>query len=448
MLLQQIAFVLVSAAAIWFFTKNVRRLRANILQGRSLKIDDQPAQRWRNVALLALGQKKMFKKVIPATLHFIVYAGFIIINLEVLEIILDGVFGTHRLFAKVMSPGAYGAFISAFELLAAGVLVSVIIFLIRRHMLLLPRFRSPEMKGWPSLDADIILYVEISLMLAFLVMDAADWQLQQLGAAHYPVVGPFLVSQWISPLFEGLSQSTLVGIERAGWWFHILGIYAFLNYVPYSKHLHIFLAFPNAYYAPLESQGKVDNMPTVAQEVQNMMDPDAAPEEEGADAEEVPSFGARDVGELNWRHLLGAYSCTECGRCTAACPASQTGKLLSPRKIMMDTRDRAAELGAYKAQHGADAHDGKQLLSEEYITEEEIRACTTCQACVEACPVQINPLSIIIELRRYAVMEESSAPNQWNVMFGNIENNMAPWQFSPEDRLKWAEELAEERYDK
>lgn len=444
-ILQQILFVAATAATVWFFRKNVLRIRRNIFLGKPLAIQDHPSQRWSNVALLALGQKKMFKKLVPAFFHFIIYAGFIIINIEVLEIVLDGVFGTHRLFAPILG-SAYGLFISVFEVLAAGVLLSCVVFLTRRHILLLPRFRKPEMKGWPSLDADLILYVEIVLMLAFLGMNAADVQLQARGADHYPAVGPFLISGWLSGLFEGLSISSLVVVERVGWWAHILGIFAFLNYIPYSKHLHIFLAFPNAYYASLDSQGKMDNMPAITNEVKAMMDPEAGPDEDaGADPDEVPSFGAKDVNELNWRHLLGAYSCTECGRCTAACPANMTGKKLSPRKIMMDTRDRAAELGAYRETHGPEAHDGKQLIGADYISEEELRACTACQACIEACPVQINPLSIILELRRYAIMEESNAPNQWNVMFGNIENNMAPWAFSPSDRMNWADELAREQ---
>lgn len=421
--------------AVWLFTKNILQIRRNIFLGKPENLTDNPAQRWRNLLLLALGQKKMFKNKLVAVMHFVIYAGFIIINLEVLEIVLDGIFGTHRLFLPFLG-AAYTFLINFFEVLAAGVILVCIIFLYRRNIIKLRRFISRDLNGWPRSDANYILIAEIILMSLFLTMNAADRALQLQGIEHYQSTGNFIFSGLLSPLFSGVNGSALMVIERSCWWLHIIGIFAFLNYLPYSKHLHIMLAFPNAYYARLEPQGKMDNMPSVQNEVKYMMQPELAP---AGDAP-IMKFGAKDVFDLSWKNLLDAYSCTECGRCSAACPANQTGKLLSPRKIMMDTRDRLQETGKNINANGEFKEDGKSLLHD-YITVEELRACTTCNACVEECPVSINPLDIILELRRSLIMEESNAPQEWNGMFSNIENNFAPWKFSPEERDRWAEEM-------
>lgn len=440
-ILQQILFLLVVGAAIFLFTKKVIEMRRNIFLGKDEDISDNKGQRWRNVLLLAFGQKKMFKKPIVAILHFFVYAGFVIINIEILEIILDGILGTHRLFAPFLG-SLYPILIGVFEILAALVLIGCVLFLVRRNILKIYRLNQSELDGWPKTDANAILITEIVLMALLFTMNATDYQLQLLNAPHYQPVGSFWVSGLIAPLFSGMSESTLIGIERAAWWLHIIGIFAFLNYLPYSKHLHIILAFPNAYYSRLQPQGEMRNMPEIQKEVTYMLQPELMPAEPEP---EDPNrrFGAKDIMDLSWKNLLDAYACTECGRCTSACPANQTGKLLSPRKIMMDTRDRMEEVGKNINKNGEFVDDGKSLLFD-YITEEELRACTTCNACVEACPVSIEPLSIINELRRYLVMEQSSAPQEWNAMFSNMENNMAPWKFSPDDRDKWAEEMNEE----
>lgn len=431
--LQQLLFVLLAAAAIWFFSRKAGQIRRNILLGKDEDYSGHSAERWRNVVLLALGQKKMFANPLVAIMHLVIYAGFIIINAEVLEIVLDGAFGTHRLFAKPLG-GLYNFLINSFEWLALGVLVVCIIFLLRRNVLKLKRFISKDLDGWPRSDANYILITEIILMTLFLTMNAADTTLQDRGVGHYGAVltGDFAVSGWIKPLLSGLSDQGLVILERTCWWLHIAGIFAFLNYLPFSKHLHILLAFPNAYYARLEAPGKMRNMPAIQHEVLYAMQPELAPTEAG----ETPSFGAKDVMQLSWRNLLDAYSCTECGRCSAACPANITGKLLSPRKIMMDTRDRLEEVGKNIQANGQFQPDGKSLLHD-YISVDEIRACTTCNACVEACPVSISPLEIILELRRSLVMEDSNAPQEWNAMFSNVENNFAPWKFSPDDRDSW-----------
>lgn len=431
--LQQLLFVLLAAAAIWFFSRKAGQIRRNILLGKDEDYSGHSAKRWRNVVLLALGQKKMFANPLVAIMHLVIYAGFIIINAEVLEIVLDGAFGTHRLFAKPLG-GLYNFLINSFEWLALGVLVVCIIFLLRRNVLKLKRFISKDLDGWPRSDANYILITEIILMTLFLTMNAADTTLQDRGVGHYGAVltGDFAVSGWIKPLLSGLSDQGLVILERTCWWLHIAGIFAFLNYLPFSKHLHILLAFPNAYYARLEAPGKMRNMPAIQHEVLYAMQPELAPTEAG----ETPSFGAKDVMQLSWRNLLDAYSCTECGRCSAACPANITGKLLSPRKIMMDTRDRLEEVGKNIQANGQFQPDGKSLLHD-YISVEELRACTTCNACVEACPVSISPLEIILELRRSLVMEDSNAPQEWNAMFSNVENNFAPWKFSPDDRDSW-----------
>jgi ferredoxin len=434
--LQQILFVLLAISAIYIFTKKVGEIRRNIFLGKKLDLSDNAAIRWKNLLLLALGQKKMFKNIPVALMHFIIYAGFIIINIEVLEIVLDGILGTHRLFLPVLS-GLYNWLINIFEFLALGVLVVCVIFLARRNWLKLKRFVSKDLNGWPRTDANFILVTEIVLMSLFLIMNATDQILQDRGQAHYANTGGFLISAQLIPLFEGFSSNTLVVIERTAWWIHIAGIFAFLNYLPYSKHLHIALAFPNAYYAKLDSPGKFNNMPEVQNEVLYAMQPELAP----TNAAPPASFGAKDIFDLSWKNLMDAYSCTECGRCTAECPANITGKLLSPRKIMMATRDRLEEVGKNINQNKSFVQDNKSLLHD-YISVEELRACTTCNACVEACPVSISPLDIIVELRRSLIMEESNAPQEWNSTFSNIENNFAPWKFSPDDRDKWASEMA------
>ncbi len=434
----QLVFVLLLAAASILFAKRIRAIRRNILLGKEEDYSGNPSARWKNVLLLAFGQKKMFRNPLVALMHFVIYAGFIIINLEVLEIVLDGIFGTHRLFMGVLG-SIYAALINAFELLAIGVLAVCIIFLIRRNIIMLKRFISHDLDGWPRSDANYILITEIILMGLFLTMNACDTLMQSRGVGHYGdhLTGNFLISSWLHPLLGGLSSGTLEGVERTAWWLHIAGILAFLNYLPFSKHLHILLAFPNAYYARLLPAGHMRNMPAIQNEVLYAMQPELAPTEAAAPA----SFGAKDVMDLSWRNLMDAYSCTECGRCTAACPANITGKVLSPRKIMMDTRDRLEAVGKnMDANKGQFIADGKTLLHD-YISVEALRACTACNACVQECPVSISPLEIILELRRSLVMEESNAPQEWNTMFSNVENNFAPWKFAPDDRDKWTTEL-------
>lgn len=437
-LIQQVLFVALAAISVYLFAKKISEISRNVKLGRDEDLSDNANLRWKNMILLALGQKKMFKRPIPALLHLVVYAGFIIINVEILEIFLDGITGHHRLFAPFLG-GLYAFLVGFFEILAALVLLGCVVFLVRRDVLKIKRLDMKELNGWPKRDANIILFTEIVLMSLFLLMNTADLALQAKGAHHYTVTSPFLISSLFSGSFSGLSISALVAIERTSWWLHIIGVFAFLNYLPYSKHMHILLAFPNAYYARLKPQGEARNMKEIQNEVLYMMEPDKAPPTPTEQHEPV-RFGAKDITDLSWKSLLDAYSCTECGRCTDACPANMTGKKLSPRKIMMDTRDRMDEVGKNITLNKTFVDDGKTLLND-YITVEELRACTTCQACVEACPVMIDPLSIIMQLRRNLVMEESNAPQEWNMMFGNIENNMAPWKFSPDDRDAWVAEM-------
>jgi len=431
-IVQQIAFILVLAGAGYFIRKRVLRLRDNIKLGKKVDITDRIDERWKNVLLIAFGQKKMFKRPIPAILHFFIYAGFLIINLEVLEFIIDGILGTHRVFAPYLG-GLYPLLMNFFEFLAAAVLLSCVLFLARRNVLKVPRFWTAEMTKWPRLDANLILSIEIILMFAIFSMNATD-QVLQTRDEHYANTGRLFFSSFLIPIFQDLSTSTLIFIERFAWWFHIIGILGFSIYITYSKHLHIFMAFLNTYQAKLEPKGHMNNMPVVTQEVKSMLGlaevASGAPTEPGR-------FGVKDINDLTRTHLLAAYSCTECGRCTSECPANLTGKKLSPRKIMMDVRDRMEEVGKSIEAGRAGLNDGKTLLND-YITKEEINACTSCNACVEACPVMINPLEIILELRRYVAMEESGSPAQWNSMFQNVETNFAPWKFSAADRFNWS----------
>lgn len=432
--IDNILFVAILGAGIWFFAKNIKSLVRNIKLGKDIDRTDNKPERWKNMAKIALGQGKMVRRPVSGLLHIVVYVGFILINIEVLEIVIDGIFGTHRIFSQVLPDSVYGFLIGNFEVLAFLVLVSVIIFWIRRNVIKIQRFWKEEMKGWPKSDGNMILYFEMILMTLFLVMNATDVHFQNMNTGN-------VISQFIEPLFSDLENSTLHLIERGAWWLHIVGILIFLNYLYYSKHLHILLAFPNTFFANLKPKGQFTNDANVTKEVMMMMDPDADPyamPEEGAE-EEVSTFGAKDVTDLPWVNLLNAYTCTECGRCTSECPANLTGKKLSPRKVMMDTRDRLEEVGKnIDANNGEFKDDGKNLF--DWITKEEIWACTSCNACVETCPVNIDPLSIIMDMRRYLVMEESAAPTELNNMMQNVENNGAPWPYNQMDRLKWVDE--------
>ena len=434
-----ILFFLLLAAGVGYFTKNIRTVIRNIKLGIPVAINDHKKERYGNVARIALGQSKLLKRPISGALHAIVYLGFIIINIEVLEIIIDCLLGTHRIFAFL--GGFYDFLIGTFEILALLVLVSVVLFWTRRNVLKIKRFLSPEMKGWPKQDGNIILYFEVVLMGLFLIMNSSDYALQQMGAAHYIQAGSYPVSSLFAGVFDGMSQSSLIVIERTAWWLHITGILIFLNYLYFSKHLHILLAFPNVYFGAVTPKGQFKNNQAVTAEVKMMMDPSVDPFAAPApDAPPPAKFGASDVMDLSQVQLLNAYTCTECGRCTSECPANQTGKKLSPRKIMMDTRDRLQEVSKnMDANAGVFVPDGKELLKD-YISTEELWACTTCNACVEACPVSIDPLSIIMDMRQYLVMEQSAAPTELNGTMTNIENNGAPWPFNQMDRLNWAKE--------
>jgi heterodisulfide reductase subunit C len=437
--LDNLLFLIILCLGFGYFALNVNKLIRNIKLGQDVNRTDNSSERLKNMAMIALGQSKMVKRPIAGILHIVVYVGFIIINLELLEIIIDGIFGTHRVFSFL--GGFYNVLIASFEILAVLVLLAVIVFWIRRNIIKINRFVNSDMKSWPKNDANYILYFEVVLMSLFLIMNASDLWLQQMNVSHYNQAGSFPISQFIAPIFDGLSEGVVVVIERSAWWLHIIGILTFLNYLYFSKHLHILLAFPNTYFADLNAKGKLDNLESVTNEVKLMLDPTADPFAAPSNLDAVPAkFGASDVQDLNWVQLLNAYTCTECGRCTSSCPANQTGKKLSPRKIMMDTRDRLEEVGKkIDLNKGVFIPDNKSLLND-YITPEELWACTSCNACVEECPVNISPLSIIMDMRRYLVMEQSAAPMPLNAMMTNIENNGAPWQYNQMDRLNWKDE--------
>lgn len=426
-------FSLLLILAAWLFTRRIRQISRNILMGKPIRIDDEKPVRWKRMLRVAIGQSKMTSRPVSAVMHLFVYVGFIVINIEMIEIMIDGIFGTHRVLA--FTGKVYPVLISVFELFALSVILACVVFLVRRNILRIRRFWNREMTSWPRSDANIILITEILLMSSILLMNASDGLLQGRGHETYAAIGTFLVSDLIQPFLSGLSNSTLVILERSAWWFHIIGVLIFLNYIPFSKHLHVFLSFPNVYYSKLTPLGKMANMPSITNEIKLMLDPSASIEAP-ADGNEIGQFGAKDATDLTWKHLMDAYTCTECGRCTSSCPASITGKKLSPRKVVMDLRDRIEEVGLHVQKHGVDAADGKSLLDR--TTAEELWACTTCNACVQECPVNIDPVAIILELRRYLVMEKAAAPGELNTTFSNIENNGAPWQFSNEDRMQWA----------
>lgn len=438
------AFAIISLAGFGFFAWNMLKIRSNIRLGRDIDRSDRSGERWKTMALVALGQKKMFTRPIPALLHLAIYAAFVITQIELIEIVVDGLSGEHRIFREALG-GFYTFMVSFIEILSLLALVATFIFLARRNLLKIPRFNMKEMNGWPKIDGNMILFMEIILVCCIFTMNGADEELYRRGLSHATDLGEgslgFSLSAYLGPfLFGDMNDGTLHTLERIGWWGHIGMVFAFLNYLPYSKHLHILFAFPNTYYSNLEAKGRFTNMESVTNEVKLMMDPTADPFAAPAEgAAEPQRFGAKDATDLTWKNLMDSYSCTECGRCTSSCPANITGKLLSPRKIMMDTRDRIEEIGNNIRKHGKDHDDGKSLLGD-YITEEEIWACTSCNACVQECPVNIDPLSIIVDLRRYLVMEESKMPTELTGMLTNIENNGAPWQFSPADRLNWKDE--------
>jgi heterodisulfide reductase subunit C len=436
-MLQTILFLALTAAAGWFSFKGFSRVRRNIFLGKPEKVTGDNAQRWRNTMLIALGQQKMFKMTLPAVLHLFIYVAFVITQIELIEIFTDGILGTHRIYAPYLG-GFYTFVISFIEILSVLAFVATIIFLSRRNLLKVARFQKPELKGFPFRDANYILLAEIILIVGIFCMNGGDKVLQTRGLEHYHETGAFAVSSWLGPaLFGNLQTGAVIAVERFGWWLHILTVFGFLCYLPYSKHLHILLAFPNTWYARLTPKGEIENMPEIQKEVRIMMgmdQPDA-----GAPAE-LPEFGANDVLSLSWINVMQAYSCTECGRCTANCPANLTGKKLSPRKVMMDVRDRAEEIGQTidsGKQSLENYNDGKSLF--DYISPEELHACTTCNACVEACPVLINPLDIILKMRRHEILTQSAGPSEWLPMFNAIENNGAAWAMSA-DRDAWKNE--------
>jgi len=434
--ISNVLFGVLLIVGIGFFVNNIQKLFRNIKLGKSIDRNDNKLQRLKNMAMIALGQSKMVKRPFSGFLHIIVYVGFVIINIEVLEIVVDGLLGTHRVFQPYLGDQFYGFLIAVFEVLAALVFIAVVLFWLRRNLSNIKRFLSKEMTGWPKRDGNLILYFEMVLMTLFIIMNATDTAFQEAGVGNF-------VSQFVAPIFEGYAPETIHSIERTAWWIHIIGILVFLNYLFYSKHLHILLAFPNTYFGNLKPKGQFPNSEAVTKEVQLMMDPSADPyamPEEGAEEDVPEKFGASDVADLSWVQLLNAYTCTECGRCTSACPASLTGKELSPRNIMMKTRDRLEEVGRnIDKNKGTFKDDGKQLLND-YISPEELWACTSCNACVEECPVSIDPLSIIMDMRKYLVMEQSAAPQELNMMMTNVENNGAPWQYNQQDRLNWTNE--------
>ena len=435
-MISKILFIVLLISSLGFFSWNIYKIYYNIYLGKDVKRNDKKKYRLKTMVLVAFGQKKMFKRPIPALLHLAIYLAFIITQIELIEIFIDGVFGTHRFFKD--SLGSFYTFIISFiEILSLLALIATFAFLYRRNLLRLPRLNMNEMKGWPKIDANMILYMEIILVLCIFMMNSAD---EAIKIEKSNLSYGFTISSFLGPFLCNLDYNLLFILERIGWWGHIIMVFAFLNYLPYSKHFHILLAFPNTYYSNLEKKGKFTNMENVTKEVKIMMNPDVDPfSVNNENPSDIQSFGAKDVTDLTWKNLMDSYTCTECGRCTSSCPANLTGKLLSPRKIMMDTRDRLTEVGDSFRKNGKDYQDGKSLLGD-YITEEELWACTSCNACVEECPVNIDPLSIIIDLRRYLVMEQSKVPNELTGMLTNIENNGAPWQFSPTDRLKWVDD--------
>lgn len=434
-MISSILFSLILIFSILLFIRNCRKLYRNINLGKDIDRSDKSNLRVKKMFRLAFGQSKMFDKPLVGILHFIVYVAFVLINIELLEIILDGVLGTHRVLAPFLGD-FYNFLIAFFELLAFAVIVCVILFWIRRNLLKIRRFLSNDIKGWPKNDANYILYIEVVLMFLFLNMNATDQILQNASYSYYGNYGTYPISSYLLPVYENLEISSVFVIERVSWWLHILGILFFLNYLYYSKHLHILLAFPNTYFSNIKSGGGLDNLDSVYKEVKAMLDPKVDPYSTNNTNQQFQKFGADDVFDLNWFQLLNSYTCTECGRCSSECPANQTGKILSPRSIMMKTRDRLEEVGKNIDKYKGFKDDGKKLLND-YITKEELWACTTCNACVESCPIGIDPLSIIIDLRRFMVMEESSAPKEINNMMNNLENNGAPWPFNQQDRLNW-----------
>lgn len=433
-IISQVIFSLLLVAAVFIFVRRVKQIKKNILLGNDNVDRSDSKTRFRNMFRVAFGQQKMFARPVPALLHLMVYVGFLVVNIELLEIIIDGVFGTHRALSYVLPLGLYTFLMNTFEFFAVLVIISCTMFLIRRNMVKIARFHKPEMTKWPTLDANLILIFEIVLMFFLLNMNATDSIIQH--EINLDSSQGFLFSDFFVRFYKSASLDSVMIAERVYWWLHICGIFFFANYVLLSKHLHIFLAFPATYFASLNAKGKMPNMEAVTKEVKIMLGMETPDSSASA---EIARFGAKDVEDLSWKNILNAYSCTECGRCTSSCPANITGKKLSPRKIMMDVRDRAEELGAYKLKNGADAHDGLSL-ADGYITEEELFACTTCNACTEACPINLNPLEIIMDLRRYKAMEESKGPAEWMGVYQNLETNFSPWKMPVQDRFKWAKE--------